>query len=145
MKKLAIFFVAVATLAMTSCGMLNSSSNSVAQAAGQTCGTAVLTLYRAYKASGTIDLTNANNLSSALALATCYTQIKQNKDNANYRKAFTNGLILSSSGLITNENAGAFVNTLINANGLANTSQTSTTAQNNTQLAPAVTKLVKTL
>ena len=145
MKKLAIFFVAVATLAMTSCGMLNSSSNSVAQAAGQTCGAAVLTLYRAYKASGTIDLTNANNLSSALALATCYTQIKQNKDNANYRKAFTNGLILSSSGLITNENASSFVNMLINSNGLANTSQTSTTAQNNTQLAPAVTKLVKTL
>lgn len=145
MKKLATIIVAFATLAFASCSILNNSSDTTAQAAGQTCGAAVLGLYNAYKATGTINLGEANNLTNALALAACYTQIKQNKDNQSYRKSFANGLVLSSAGLITNQNANTFINALILANGLTNISATNTTAQNNTAASSSITNLVGTL
>lgn len=124
-----------AALAMTSCSALSSaaSSNTVASASGQACGVAVQNLYSAYHNTGKVDLTNANNLNNALALATCYTNLKQNKDDQSYRKAFTSGLIASSAGLITSANASAFVDKLLATAGLSNINtqniaQTATTA-----------------
>ncbi len=145
MKRLAILFVCAATLAMASCNILSAgASNSAAQALGQTCGSAVLGLYNSYKSTGTIDLTNANNLTNALALATAYTQLRQNKDNNTYRNAFTSGLILTSAGLITNQNAGSFINTLLGAQQLGTINQnTSTTEVSNA--APTFVRVVKTL
>ena len=111
-----------ATLAFTSCSSLSSatSSNAVAQASGQACGTAVLGLYNSYHNTGKVDLTNTTDLTNALALATCYTQIKENKDNAAYRKAFTTGLIASSAGLITSANATSFIDKLLGTSALSN-------------------------
>ncbi len=112
----------VATLTLTSCNLLSAaaSSNTVAQASGQTCGTAVQGLYGAYKSTGTVDLSNPTNLNNALALATAYSNLKQNKDNSDYRKAFTTGLIASSAGLITSANATAFIDQMLATTGLAN-------------------------
>lgn len=112
----------VATLAMTSCDILQSvsSSNTVAQASGQACGMAMQGLYSSYKSTGKVDLTNATNLSNALAVATAYTNLKQNHNDQNYRKAFTTGLIASSAGLITSANAGTFIDTLLAQAGLGN-------------------------
>ena len=112
----------VATLAMTSCGSLagSGSSNSAAQLSGQSCGMAVQQLYSSYKATGKVDLTNATNLSNALIVATACTNLRANKDDKNYRKAFTNGLIISSAGLITAANATAFVDQMLNTAGLTN-------------------------
>ena len=112
----------VASLAMVSCSSLQSaaSSDPVAVASGQACGTAVQGLYGSYKNTGTVDLTAGNNLTNALALATAYTQLKQNKDNKAYRSAFTNGLIASSAGLITSANAASFVDKLLSTTALAN-------------------------
>lgn len=125
----------VATLTLTSCNLLSAaaSSNTVAQASGQTCGTAVQGLYGAYKSTGTVDLSNPTNLNNALALATAYSNLKQNKDNSDYRKAFTTGLIASSAGLITSANATAFIDQMLATTGLANVNtqniaQTATTA-----------------
>lgn len=125
----------VATLAMTSCGMMSSAagSNTAAQATGNSCGTAVQGLYSSYKSTGTMDLTAGNNLTNALALATAYTELQNNKDDAAYRKAFTTGLIASSAGLITTANANSFVDKLMASVGLSNVtadkiSQTATTA-----------------
>ena len=114
--------VCFAALAMSSCSMLNSaaSSNSVASATGQSCGTAVQGLYKSYKSTGKVDLTNASNLSNALALATAYTNLKNNKGDESYRKAFTSGLISSSAGLVTQQNAGTFVNQMLSTSGLGN-------------------------
>ena len=111
-----------AALVMSSCGAMQSaaSSNAVAQASGQACGTAVQGLYSAYHNTGKVDLTNATNLNNALALATCYTNLKQNKNDQNYRKAFTTGLIASSAGLINSQNATAFVDKLLASTGLTN-------------------------
>ena len=122
MKRLGLLIVCFATLALTSCGAIQSaaSSNTVAQASGQACGTAVQGLYSSYKSTGTVDLTNANNLNNALALATAYTNLNQNKGNESYRKSFTTGLILSSAGLITQANATQFVDKLLATAGLGN-------------------------
>lgn len=124
----------VAALAMTSCGMMQSAagSNAAAQATGQACGTAVRGLYGSYKNTGKVDLTAGNNLTNAIALATAYSELQQNKDNSAYRKAFTSGLIASSAGLITTANAGTFVDKLMSSVGLSNVtadkvSQTATT------------------
>ncbi|MBR1549690.1 MAG: hypothetical protein IJ634_03545 [Bacteroidales bacterium] len=145
MKRLAIFFVCFASLAMASCNMLGAGAgNTVAQSLGQTCGSAVLGLYQSYKSTGTIDLTNANNLTNALALATAYTQLRQNKDNTSYRNAFTSGLIMSSAGLITNQNAGNFVSALLGAQQLGTINSSSTTSQVNTTT-PTLVNLVKSL
>lgn len=148
MKRLSFFFIAVATLALSSCGMLGGANgSSAAQTAGQTCGAAILGLYQSYKASGTVDLTNANNLANALALAACYTQIKQNKDNVEYCNAFGNGLILSSAGLITSANSNDFINALVNANSLANmnTSTTTNISTTNTTFTPDINRLMQRL
>ena len=144
MKRLSIILVSFATLALTSCGILNSSSNSAATALGQTCGAAVLGLYQSYKATGSLSLTTGNNLTNALTLATCYTQLSQNKDNSNYRKAFASGLVLSSAGLITNQNSATFINALLGTSSLATVNSTSTPTQLN-KTTPAVTNLIATL
>lgn len=124
----------VAAMAMTSCGMMQSaaSSNVAAQTTGKACGTAVQGLYSSYKNTGKVDLTVGNNLTNALALATAYTELQQNKGNSAYRKAFTTGLIASSAGLITAANANSFVDKLMASVGLSNitadkVSQTATT------------------
>lgn len=135
MKRLSILLLCVATLLATSCSFLNSaaSSNTVAQASGQTCGSAMQGLYSSYRSTGRIDLTQGNNLNNALAVATAYTNLKQNKDSESYRRSFINGLIASSAGLITSANATAFVDQLLASAGLnginsQNIAQTAATA-----------------
>ncbi|MGX8712293.1 MAG: hypothetical protein ACSW8I_01240 [bacterium] len=146
MKRLSILFVAFAAMVLTSCSMLGGASgSSAAQATGQTCGSALLGLYQAYQSTGKIDLTNANNLTNALTLATCYTQIKQNKNNASYKKSFGDGLVLSSAGLITSQNSNAFINTLVNANGLATMASTAANGGNAAAYAPVITSLIQAL
>ena len=142
MKRLSVLLVCFATLALTSCSLFNaaSSSNTVAKASGQTCGTAVQGLYGAYRSTGNIDLSNATNLNNALALATSYANLKQNKDNADYRQAFTSGLIASSAGLITSANATAFVDKLLATSGLANVN-----SQNIAQTASTAVAIVNLL
>ncbi len=142
MKRLSFLIVCIAALTFASCSTLASaaSSDTVANATGQTCGAAMQGLYRSYKSTGTVDLTNANNLNNALAVATAYTNLKQNKDNTAYRKAFTTGLIASSAGLITSANAGTFVDKLLASSGLGNIN-----TQNITQTAATVAAIVTLL
>ena len=122
MKRIGLLMVCIAALAMASCGSLSSaaSGSSVAKASGQACGTAVQGLYNSYHNTGKVDLTNTTDLTNALALATCYTQLKENKDNSAYRSAFTSGLIASSANLITSANATAFVDKLLGSTSLGN-------------------------
>lgn len=142
MKRLSILLVCVAAMAMVSCSAVSSaaSSNTVANASGQACGTAVQGLYSSYKNTGTVDLTNTTNFNNALALATAYTNLKQNKDNESYRKAFTSGLIASSAGLITQATASGFVDKLLASSGLSNVN-----TQNITQTATTVAAIVSLL
>lgn len=145
MKKIGLLLMCFATLAMTSCGMLQSaaSSDPVAMTAGQTCGTAVRGLYSAYSDTKTIDMTNATNLSNALALASAYTAINQNKDNAAYRKAFTAGLVASSAGLLTKGTANTFVDQLLGATGLSGLNSSNIAQKANT--VSTIVNLLQTL
>lgn len=142
MKRLSILLVCVAAMAMVSCSAVSSaaSSNTVANASGQACGTAVQGLYSSYKKTGTVDLTNTTNFNNALALATAYTNLKQNKDNESYRKAFTSGLIASSAGLVTQATASGFVDKMLASSGLANVN-----TQNITQTATTVATIISLL
>ena len=112
----------------------------MAKASGQTCGTAVQGLYSAYRNTGTVDLTNTTNLNNALTLAAAYTNLKQNKDNSDYRKAFTSGLIASSAGLITSANATSFVDKMLATAGLGNIN-----TQNITQTAATAAAIITLL
>ena len=122
MKKLSIILMSIAVLAFASCSSLQNaaSSNTVAQASGQQCAMAASSLYQSYKSTGKLDITSGSNLTNALALITCYNQLKQNKGNADYRKAFTSGAISAGTSLITSANAEQFTNALLNATGLDN-------------------------
>ncbi len=147
MKRLSIILVCFATMAFTSCSLFGSaaSSDSAARTMGQTCGSAILGLYNSYKATGSVSLTYGNNLANALALATCYTQIKANANNSGYRKAFATGLVISSAGLITDQNSSAFINALLMCNGLSTVSSSNSTQQNQQSTVTATNSLFKTL
>ncbi len=116
-----MLLMCVATLGMaTSCSMLGgAAADSAAQISGQTCGVAVQGLYSSYKQTGKLDLMSGSNLNNALALATAYSTLQQNKGNAAYRRAFTTGLIASSAGLITSSNASTFIDKLLSMSALS--------------------------
>lgn len=130
MKKIALFFTCLATLAFASCSMLQSatSSNAVATTAGQTCGSAILALYNAYKATGKIDLSNPTNLANALTLATSYTMLQQNKGNNTFTKAFASGMALGATGLLTPSTATTATNTLANSPAIGNVNSNNATS-----------------
>ena len=148
MKKISMFFVGLAMIAFTACTSLSNSasSNAAAMLSGQQCASAISTLYNSYKSLGKVDLTNAANLSSAIIVATCYTQLKANKDDANYRKSFTAGAISAGTSIITPNNADAFTTALLAANGLSGlNSQTSTNTTTTTSSSTALTNLMKSI
>lgn len=121
MKKIATIIMTFVMAAMvTSCGTVGNiaSSNTAAKTAGITCAQALTGLSKNHKANGTISLTNSTDLSNMLIVCTSYSQLRQNKDNAEYKQAFTAGLI-SGSNLITAANANTIVNTLLNSTGLS--------------------------
>lgn len=142
MKRLGLLLMCVATLAMTSCGLFGSttSSNAAAVAAGSTCGAAVQGLYGSYRTSKSLNLTEGNNLANALAVANSYALLKQNKDDATYKRSFINGMVASAGGLLTQATATQFVNQLLSSSGLNGVN-----ASNITQTANTVNTLVQLL
>ncbi|MCQ2297310.1 MAG: hypothetical protein MJZ51_01675 [Bacteroidales bacterium] len=119
MKRIATLMMAFVMIGLvaTSCGSSNMAGNTVAYASGSTCAKALTALHSSKTANGSISISNANDVSNMLAVITCYTQLRNNKDNAEYKKSFTNGLIAGSN-LINASNAGTIVNGLLGATGL---------------------------
>lgn len=144
MKKIALILTCLATFALTSCSMLQSasSSNLVATNAGQTCGSAILALYNAYKATGKIDLSNPTNLANALTLATSYTMLQQNKGNDGFTKAFASGMALGATGLLTPTTATTATNTLVNTPALGNVNSGNATSSSSSI---AIQNFIKTV
>ena len=132
----------IAAFAFVSCGSTSSltSSNSAASTSGTACGQALIGLYNNYKATKKLDMTNASNITNTLALVTACSQLKNNKGNANYRKAFISGMILGGAGIITNANASSIVNSIENSVGLS-----STTRSNISSAASTVTSILSLL
>lgn len=121
MKRLSILIMSVAVLALASCSSLQKavSGGDAAALTGQQCAVATNALYKTYKSTGKIALTDANNVSNILVVVTSYNQLKSHKGDANYRKSFTKGAIAAGTGLITANNGEAFTNALLNASGLS--------------------------
>lgn len=142
MKKISILFFGLAALLVASCTTLSNaaSSNAAAAALGQQCGTSIVSLYNSYKAAGKLNMADANNIANTLTVASCYVQLKKNKDNASYRQAFTSGMVAVGAGVITNNNADALTAALLNANGLTNVNQ-----NNVNQSSTALTNVLRSL
>ena len=143
MKKIGVIMMFVATVAFVGCKSMFSSQDSAAVAQGTACGTALKTLNSSYKSTGKVDLTNAANLSAALTLATSYSQLKANKDNATYKGSFANGLATGGVGLITKDMAPQVMNALLNTTGI--TQQNIQNAQSKVQTAATIVQLLKML
>ena len=121
MKRLSILLMSIAMLAFASCSTLNNiaSSGSAAALSGQLCAVATNALYKTYKSTGKIELTNASNVSNILTVVTSYNQLKAHKGDSAYHKAFAEGAVAAGTGVITSANAETFTNTLLNASGLS--------------------------
>ena len=119
MKKISILMVCIAAFVFVGCSSTSgASSSSAARKSGATCGTALVSLYNSYRATGTIDMNNGVNLANMLAVVAGYKQLKSNKSDANYRSDFAKGMASVGSGLITSANVGAIVDKLCNTAGL---------------------------
>lgn len=112
--------MSIAMLAFASCSSVQkiASSGGAAAASGQACANATNALYKTYKSTGKIELSDANNVTNILAVVAAYNQLKAHKDDATYRKEFAKGAVAAGTGLITAQNADLFTNTLLNASGL---------------------------
>ncbi|GEM_PF-959096 len=147
MKKLSIMMMcfAVMSLGLVSCKSSSSASGSnydAAKKSGRSTATAILGLYNSYKSNGTINLSNASDLTNGLMLATGYANMRNNRQDAEYKKAFAAGMVSAGTGLITAENAERVIDKMNSLTGLsvnaANISNSVGTAQAIIQLLQAL-------
>lgn len=117
MKKFGIIMMFVAMFASTSCSSLTGATDSAAVTSGAACGRALIALNNSKKA-GTLAITNPTDLSNMLIVINAYNGLKTNKENANYKKSFTTGMVTGGNNLINQATATTITNSLLNATGL---------------------------
>lgn len=117
MKKFGIIMMFVAMFATTSCSSLTGATDSAAVTSGAACGRALIALNNSKKA-GTLAITNPTDLSNMLIVINAYNGLKTNKENANYKKSFTTGMVTGGNNLINQATATTITNSLLNATGL---------------------------
>lgn len=117
MKKFGIIMMFVAMFASTSCSSLTGTTDSAAVTSGAACGRALIALNNSKKA-GTLAITNPTDLSNMLIVINAYNGLKTNKENANYKKSFTTGMVTGGNNLINQATATTITNSLLNATGL---------------------------
>lgn len=144
MKRFSIIMMCIATMALASCGTMNSnsSSDSAAKASGRSTANALVSLYSSYRTNGTISLSNNNDLTSTLVVATGYTNLRNNQNNPGYRKAFTAGMLSAGTSLITAANVEHLINTM---NGLTGLNVNASTISSSVGTATAVIQLLQAL
>ena len=117
MKKFGIIMMFVAMFASTSCSSLTGATDTAAVTSGAACGRALIALNNSKKA-GTLAITNPTDLSNMLIVINAYNGLKTNKENANYKKSFTTGMVTGGNNLINQATATTITNNLLNATGL---------------------------
>ncbi len=147
MKKMMI--VAAFAIMMTSCGMLQKSSTNEqstatqtttttsvatnAQSAGQNAGTALMALYKQYKADGNkFDYKNMQNVLNTVTLVANCEGLKTSYNDKTYLKDFGKGMIASSLGLVTQNNVETVTNSLVEMVKSSESVQNATTQAQNT-------------
>ena len=144
MKKTAIIMTFVAIFVTTSCSSLIGVSDSAAATSGSACARALISL-RASQKAGTLSIANATDLTNILTVISSYNMLKSNKENANFKKSFTTGMVSGGSGIITNNNAATLVNLLLAANGLNNLNSNNVTNNNGSAATGALVPILTTL
>lgn len=143
MKRLSIIMMCIASMAFASCGsMSSSSSESAAKTSGRNTANAILALYNSYRANGTISLSNSADLTSTLVVATGYTNMRNNRQDPNYRKAFAAGMVSAGTNLITAANVEHVINTM---NGLTGLNVNASNISNSVGTATAIIQLLQAL
>lgn len=117
MKKFGIIMMFAALLGVTACGTLGAATDTAAVTSGAACGRALIALNNSKKA-GTLAITNPTDLSNMLIVINAYNGLKTNKENANYKKSFTTGMVTGGNNLINQATATTITNSLLNATGL---------------------------
>ena len=117
MKKFGIIMMFAALLGVTACGTLGATTDTAAATSGAACGRALIALNNSKKA-GTLAITNPTDLSNMLIVINAYNGLKTNKENANYKKSFTTGMVTGGNNLINQATATTITNNLLNATGL---------------------------
>jgi len=152
MKLFGFLAVIAAFVTMTSCASLNQPSSattntSAAYTAGSTCGSALLALYKQYKADGKIDLSNSSNLLSLAALAGSSSNLKANLKNGEYYKGFANGTMSGSNNLVSNSNVSNVLSSLtgIDLSTFAKNATTKATESKTTETISSVVSILKLL
>lgn len=107
----------VAMFATTSCSSLTGATDTAAVTSGAACGRALIALNNSKKA-GTLAITNPTDLSNMLIVINAYNGLKTNKENANYKKSFTTGMVTGGNNFINQATATTITNNLLNATGL---------------------------
>ena len=98
-----------AAILLSSCSILKGNSSD-ASSSGITTGSALAALYKIFKSTGTIDLSNLTNI---INLGKILTGAGTLADATNsFTDQFVTGLINGSSNLVNNANAGSVVNAL---------------------------------
>ena len=143
MKRLSIIMMCVAAMVFASCGSTGSTSvDSAAKTSGRNTANAIITLYNSYRNTGTVSLSNPTDLTAALTLATGYSNMRSNKGNTQYYKAFASGMVAAGSGLITSANVDNIINTMNNLTGL---NVNASTVSNSVGTATAIVQLLQAL
>ena len=143
MKRFSIIMMCLVTLSFVSCSSLGSTSvDSAAKTQGRNTANAIITLYNSYRNTGTVSLSNPTDLTAALMVATGYTNMRNNRESAEYKKAFAAGMVSAGSGLITTANVDHIINTMNNLTGL---NVNASTISNNVGTATAIIQLLQAL
>ena len=135
MKRLRIILLCLVATAFVSCSGLGSTSV-------DNTANAIITLYNSYRNTGTVSLSNPTDLTAALMVATGYTNMRSNRENAEYKKAFAAGMVSAGSGLITAANVDSIINTM---NSLTGLNVNAATVSNNVGTATAIIQLLQAL
>lgn len=83
------------------------------KAAGQGAGNALHSLYTQYKADGTFNYKNTQNILNTVTLLANCGDLVTNYNDKSYLADFGKGLIAGSFGLVTQDNVGSVTNSLV--------------------------------
>ncbi len=144
MKRLSIILMCFAALSFVSCSSMGTiaASDSAAKASGQSTANAILGLYNSYKTNGTVSLSNTTDLTNALALATGYTNYRNNQTNDSYKTSFASGMVAAGGSLITANNVNSVINTM---NGLTGLNVNAANISKNVNTVTSIITLLKVL
>lgn len=128
-----------------SCGSMSNiaSSDTTAKTMGTSCGSALANLFKSYRAAGNkLNMNDATVLTSAVALSTSISGLKQNAKDANYRKSYIAGMIAGSAGLLTETKAANVYDGLVTSSNALSNINTSSSESTLTSAASALTTIL---